>query len=223
MIVVKYMEADTPRIEEYLESIFKLQQIQHPVTLTRLAEHLKLSMPSVSEMVKKLVNKGLVGQTENGMCLTEKGNSIAKKVIRRHRLSERLLTDILGFKWDEVHEEACRLEHVISPQMEERIAESLGNPRTCPHGYPIPDTNGAITKEEVMPLSELKAYEEGIIVSVFEEDPKMLQYFSSLGLIPGAIVRLEEIAPPGSVLIVRISGSRHAIGKEVASKINVKK
>jgi len=166
------MEADTPRIEEYLESIYKLQQEQHPVSTTRLAEHLKLSAPSVSEMVKKLAKKDLVKHTEKGVCLTDEGNRMAKKVVRRHRLSERLLTDILGFKWDEVHEEACRLEHAISPEMEDRIAQSLGNPKTCPHGHPIPDKDGLFVKEIVRPLSELKAAEKAIIVSVFEEDPK---------------------------------------------------
>ena len=217
------MEADTPRIEEYLESIFKLQQTQHPVIISRLADHLKLSIPSVSEMVKKLINKGLVSQTEKGICLTEKGNPIAIKVIRRHRLSERLLTDFLGYKWDEVHEEACKLEHAISPQMEERIAQTLGSPKTCPHGHPIPDKDGIFIKEKVRPLSELKPYEESIIVNVFEEDPKMLKYFSSLGLIPDAIVIVEEVSPFGGPLIVHVSGSRHAIGREAASKIQVKK
>lgn len=216
------MEADTPRIEEYLESIYKLQQVQHPVSTSRLAEHLKLSPPSVSEMVKKLASKGLVSHTEKGVCLTEEGNSIAKRVIRRHRLSERLLTDILGLKWDEVHDEACRLEHAISPEIEERIAESLGNPRTCPHGHPIPDKDGKLVKERVRSLSELKASEKGIIVSVFEEDPKMLKYLASLGLIPDVCVRVEEVAPFGGPLIVCVSGSRYALGREVASKITVK-
>ncbi len=216
------MEADTPRIEEYLESIYKLQQELHPVSTSRLAEHLKLSAPSVSEMVKKLVNKGLVNHTEKGVCLTDEGNKIAKKVIRRHRLSERLLTDVLGFKWDEVHEEACRLEHAISPEMEDRIAASLGNPRTCPHGHPIPDKDGVYVKEKVRSLSELRASDKGIIVSVFEEDPKMLQYLASLGLIPDVRVKVEEVAPFGGPLIVCVSGSRYALGREVASKIKVK-
>ncbi len=216
------MEADTPRIEEYLESIYKLQQEQYPVSTGRLAEHLKLSPPSVSEMIKKLAGKDLVQHTEKGVCLTEEGKRIAKKVIRRHRLSERLLTDILGFKWDEVHDEACRLEHAISPEMEERIAESLGNPKTCPHGHPIPDKDGLFVKENVRPLSELKASEKGMVVSVFEEDPKMLQYLSSLGLIPKVCVRVEEVAPFGGPLIVCVSGSRYALGREVASKIKVK-
>ncbi|MCX9025705.1 MAG: metal-dependent transcriptional regulator [Candidatus Methanoperedens sp.] len=216
------MEADTSRIEEYLESIYKLQQEQHPVSTSRLAEHLKLSPPSVSEMIKKLAHKGLLNQIEKGVCLTEEGNKMAKKVIRRHRLSERLLTDILGFKWDEVHDEACRLEHAISPEMEDRIAESLGNPRTCPHGHPIPDKDGVFVKETVRPLSELKANDTGIIVSVFEEDPKMLQYLASLGLIPDACVKVEEVAPFGGPLIVCVSGSRYALGREVASKIKVK-
>ena len=216
------MGTDTPRIEEYLESIYKLQQEQHPVSTSRLAEHLKLSPPSVSEMVKKLASKDLVSHSEKGVCMTQEGNTIAKKVIRRHRLSERLLTDILGFKWDEVHDEACKLEHAISPEMEDRIAESLGNPRTCPHGHPIPDKNGKLTKEKVKPLSELRAAEKGIIVSVFEEDPKMLQYLASLGLIPDVCVKVEEVAPFGGPLIVCVGGSRYALGREVASKIKVK-
>ena len=216
------MEADTPRIEEYLESIYKLQQEQHPVSTSRLAEHLKLSAPSVSEMVKKLAGKELVNHTEKGVCLTDEGKTIAKKVIRRHRLSERLLTDILGFKWDEVHDEACRLEHAISPEMEDRISESLGNPKTCPHGHPIPDKDGTLVKEKLKSLSELKAKERGTIVSVFEEDPKMLQYLASLGLIPDICVRVEEVAPFGGPQIVCVSGSRYALGREVASKIKVK-
>jgi DtxR family transcriptional regulator, Mn-dependent transcriptional regulator len=216
------MEADTPRVEEYLESIYKLQQEHRRVSTSSLAEHLKLSAPSVSEMVKKLEGKGLLSHTEKGVCLTEEGKSIAKKVVRRHRLSERLLTDILGFKWDEVHEEACRLEHAISPEMEDRIAESLGNPRTCPHGHPIPDKDGLLVKEKVRPLSELKASGKGVIVNVFEEDPNMLKYLASLGLIPGVCVRVEEVAPFGGPLIVCVSGSRYALGREVASKIKVK-
>ncbi|MCE8427042.1 MAG: metal-dependent transcriptional regulator [Candidatus Methanoperedens sp.] len=216
------MEADTPRIEEYLESIYKLQQEKHPVSTSRLAEHLKLSPPSVSEMIRKLAGKDLISHSEKGICLTEHGKTIAKKVIRRHRLSERLLTDILGFKWDEVHEEACRLEHAISPEMEERISESLGNPKTCPHGHPIPDKDGVLITEKVRPLSELKAAQKGIIVSVFEEDPKMLQYLATLGLMPDVCVRVEEVAPFGGPLIVCVSGSRYALGREVASKIKVK-
>jgi DtxR family Mn-dependent transcriptional regulator len=216
------MEADTPRIEEYLESIYKLQQEQPPVSTSRLAEHLKLSPPSVSEMVKKLAKKNLVKYTEKGVCLTDEGNKIAKKVIRRHRLSERLLTDMLGFGWDEVHDEACRLEHAISPEMEDRIAKSLGNPKTCPHGHPIPDKDGLFVKESVRPLSELKAAEKAMIVNVFEEDPKMLQYLASLGLLPNVCVKVEEVAPFGGPLIVCVSGSRYALGREVASKIKVK-
>ncbi len=216
------MEADTPRIEEYLESIYKLQQEQHPVSTSRLAEHLKLSAPSVSEMVKKLAGKELVSHTEKGVCLTDEGKTIAKKIIRRHRLSERLLTDILGFRWDEVHDEACRLEHAISPEMEDRIAASLGNPRTCPHGHPIPDKDGILVKEKVRLLSDLKTKDKGTIVSVFEEDPKMLQYLASLGLIPDVCVRVEEVAPFGGPLIVCVSGSRYALGREVASKIKVR-
>jgi len=216
------MVEDTSRIEEYLESIYKLQQLQHPVSISKLAEYLKLSPPSVSEMVKKLANKGLVYYSGRGVCLTKQGSMIAKKVIRRHRLSERMLTDLLGFKWDEVHEVACKLEHVLSTEMEERIAESLGHPKTCPHGHPIPDKDGSIVKEKLRSLSELKPSEKGIIVSVYEEDPKMLQYLASLGLLPNVCVKVEEVAPFNGPIMVRVSGSRYAIGREIASKIKVR-
>ena len=129
----------TARIEEYLEALFKLQQEAHPVGASRLAESLDLSAASVSEMLKRLKQTGLVHSHKNkGVCLTAKGERLAKQTVRRHRLSERLLTDLLGYKWDEVHDEACKLEHAIGPELEEKIAKSLGDPQTCPHGHAIP-------------------------------------------------------------------------------------
>ena len=101
-------------------------------------------------------------------------------------------------------------------------SKSLGNPKTCPHGHPIPDKDGILVKENVKPLSELKASSRGVIVNVFEEDPNMLKYLASLGLIPGVCVRVDEVAPFGGPIIVCVSGSRYALGREVASKIKVK-
>ncbi len=218
---MKALDETSPRVEEYLESIFKLQQIQHPVSTGRLAEHLKLSPPSVSEMIKKLAKSGLVHYTEKGVCLTKKGEKIATGVVRRHRLSERLLTDLLGFRWDEVHEEACRLEHAITPEIEEKIAKSLGNPKTCPHGFPIPSEDGTFEKVDIKPLSNLGPSESGIIVSVFEEDPEMLRYLATLGLIPEVTIRVLEVAPFGGPLIVCVGNSKYALGREIASKITV--
>lgn len=217
------MAKESPRIEEYLEYIYKLQEIREPATTSKLAERLELSPSSVSEMLKQLEQKGFVKYAEKGVVLTEKGELAAKKVIRKHRLSERLLTDILGFKWDEVHDEACRLEHDISHEVEERIAKTLGNPKTCPHGYPIPDKEGQVRQENAVKLSELKENEKGVIVSVFEENAEMLQYLGSLGLYPEIEVKVESIAPFGGPILIRTGKKQASVGRELAEKILVEK
>ncbi len=217
------MTKESSRIEEYLEYIYKLQEIHEFATTSKLADRLELAPSSVSEMLKQLEQKGLVKYAEKGVVLTKEGELEAKKVIRKHRLSERLLTDILGFKWDKVHEEACRLEHDISPEMEEKIEEKLGNPRTCPHGYPIPNKEGIIVQNNAVKLSELKANEKGVIISVFEENPAMLQYLGSLGLYPQVEVEVRSIAPFGGPIIIRSSGSEKSVGKELTEKILVER
>lgn len=217
------MTKESPRIEEYLEYIYKLQEIHESATTSKLAERLELSPSSVSEMLKQLEQKRLVKYAEKGVVLTKEGELEAKKVIRKHRLSERLLTDILGFEWDKVHEEACRLEHDISPEMEEKIEEKLGNPKTCPHGYPIPDKEGFIVQDNTVKLSELKANEKGVIISVFEENSEMLQYLGSLGLYPGMEVKVKNIAPFGGPILIRVTESEKSVGKELAEKILVQR
>lgn len=217
------MAKESPRIEEYLESIYKLQEMRDTATTSKIAERLELSPSSVSEMLKQLEQKGLVKYADKGVVLSEKGELAAKKVIRKHRLSERLLTDILGFGWDEVHEEACKLEHDISSEMEEKIEKKLGNPRTCPHGYPIPDREGQVTRDKAVKLSELKASEKGVIVSVFEENPEMLQYVGSLGLYPEVEVEVKSVAPFGGPILVRVKDTEKTLGKELAEKILVQR
>ncbi|SNQ59492.1 metal-dependent transcriptional regulator [Candidatus Methanoperedens nitratireducens] len=217
------MGKETPRIEEYLESIYKLQEMKESATTSKIAESLELSPSSVSEMLKQLEQKGFVNYADKGVVLTEEGERAAKKVIRKHRLSERLLTDILGFGWDEVHEEACRLEHDISSEMEEKIEKRLGNPKTCPHGYPIPDKEGLVARDNAVKLSELKAGEKGVIVSVFEENPGMLQYIGSLGLYPEVNIEIKSIAPFGGPILVNVRGEQKSLGKELAEKILVEK
>lgn len=217
------MTKESPRIEEYLEYVYKLQEIHESATTSKLAERLALSPSSVSEMLKQLEQKGLVKYAEKGVVLTKEGELKAKKVIRKHRLSERLLTDILGFEWDKVHEEACRLEHDISPEMEEKIAKKLGNPKTCPHGYPIPDERGIVAHNNTVKLSELAAGDMAAIVSVFEENPEMLQYMGSLGIYPEAEVEIKSVAPFGGPILIRVAGSEKSVGKELAEKILVQK
>jgi DtxR family Mn-dependent transcriptional regulator len=217
------MTKESPRIEEYLEYIYKLQETHESATTSNLAQRLELSPSSVSEMLKQLEQKGHVKYAEKGVVLTKEGELEAKKVIRKHRLSERLLTDILGFNWDKVHEEACRLEHDISPEMEEKIEEKLGNPRTCPHGYPIPDKEGLIVQDNTVKLSELKANEKGVIISVFEENSEMLQYLGNLGLYPQVEVEVKSIAPFGGPILVMVEGEERSLGKELTEKIFVQK
>lgn len=217
----------TARIEEYLEAIFKLQQETHPVSVSRLAESLNLSAASVSEMLKRLKQNSLVHTHKSkGVCLTTKGEKLAKQTVRRHRLSERLLTDILGYKWDEVHEEACKLEHAIGPELEEKIAKSLGDPQTCPHGHTIPREDGTFVEEKTRRLCDLEPGEKATIVRVSQEDSKMLHYLATLGLMPNIEIEIEEIAPFGGPLLIRIKGkgvrgSKYALGREIASKILV--
>lgn len=165
------------------------------------------------------------GRHRKGISLTPKGNRAAKTLVRRHRLSERFLTDVLGLDWESAHREACKLEHVISPEVEERLAEMLGNPETCPHGHPIPDEDGHIKEdaEEVRPLCDLCANEKGCIARVDEEEPKLLQYLASLGMLPDVDIEVKEVAPFGGPLLVKVGDTQYALGREVASKIWTRK
>lgn len=214
----------TEVVEEYLEAIYKMS-LNGPVIAARLAEWMKVSPPTVADMLKRLSDKGLVKTSRrDGVKLTKKGLETAETMVRRHRLWERFLTDILGLHWDEVHEEACKLEHAISsPQVEEKLADILGHPETCPHGHPIPGTKGARKREkEAKPLSQCSVGDEAIIECVADEDSQLLQYLASLGLLPEARVAVKEIAPFKGPMLVNVCGAQYALGQEVAAKIMVK-
>ena len=216
-------EVLTEAVEEYLEAIYKMS-LEGPVIAARLAEKMGVSPPTVADMLKRLSEKGLVKSSRrDGVKLTKKGLEAAETMVRRHRLWERFLTDVLGLNWDEVHEEACRLEHAMSPQVEEKLADILGHPETCPHGFPIPGTRGAKKRSrEAKPLSLLSVGDEAVIERVTEEDSQLLQYLSSLGLLPEAKISIKEIAPFRGPMLVQVCGAQYALGQEVASKIMVK-
>ncbi len=214
----------TAAVEEYLEAIYKLSLEGEPVIAARLAEHLGVSPPTVADMLRRMTDGGLVKTSrKRGVTLTPKGREAAEKLVRRHRLWERFLTDVLGFDWDQVHDEACKLEHAISDQVEEKLAQMLGDPETCPHGHPIPGSKGARRRERLQkPLSELGVGDEAVIERVAEEEPELLQYLASLGLLPEARVHVKEIAPFKGPLLVQVAGAQYALGQEVASKIIVR-
>ncbi|MCL5265680.1 MAG: metal-dependent transcriptional regulator [Chloroflexi bacterium] len=210
------------KVEEYLEAIHKLEQIDRPVRAHRLAECLKVSPPSVAEMLKKLCREGFVERTADmGILLTEKGEKAAIGLVRQHRLWERFLTDVLGISWDKVHDDACRLEHVASPEVQEGLEKLLANPDTCPHGHPIPSKDGVYAQQNTVPLTNLGAGQRALIVRISEEEPEMLHYLATLGLIPKIRIKIEEVAPFRGPLLVKVGKAKYALGREVASKIQV--
>lgn len=217
------MPTRTHGTDEYLEALFKLQRGSGPVTVKRLAAELGFTPPSVSEMLVRLRAHGLVEERgEGGIRLTEEGEREGASLVRRHRLSERFLVDYLGMSWDEVHDEACKLEHVLSPEVEARLAEQLGDPRTCPHGHVIPSQDGSLVEEELRPLSDLEVGDAAVIGCIAEESGEFLRYLASLGLLPDTTVAVESVAPFNGPLLVRVAGSQYALGREVACKIMVR-
>ena len=218
------MSTRTQSVEEYLEALFKLQRGPDTVTVTRLAAELGVAPPSVSEMLRRLRADGLVVEPaeSRGITLTAAGETEGAILVRRHRLSERFLVDYLDMPWDAVHEEACKLEHVLSPEVEARLAEQLGNPRTCPHGHTIPGEDGSLADDDLRPLSGLEPGDEAVIGCIAEEKSDLLRYLASLGLLPDTPVAVESVAPFNGPLLVRVGGSQYALGREVTDKIMVR-
>ncbi|MGO8685377.1 MAG: metal-dependent transcriptional regulator [Thermoleophilia bacterium] len=209
--------------EEYLEAIFKLARRPLGATISRLAAELALSAPSVSQMVARLAEKGLVARDhDNRVVLTATGHVEAAALVRRHRLSERFLTDYLALPWDQVHDQACKLEHVLSAEVAARLDARLGHPQRCPHGQLIPGEDGELPADEGRPLTELGVGERGIISCVTDERPDFLRYVASLGLLPETLVAVEEVAPFAGPLLIRVGRARYALGREVADKISVR-
>lgn len=210
----------TERIEEYLEALWRLVEGGQDLTITNLSRNLKVTPPSVSEMLQKLTKEGHVVASGRGIySLTESGKSLGQRVVRRHRLLERLLVDVLQMEWDKAHDEACRLEHNMSTEMEESLDRRLNHPRTCPHGQPIPGEKGPPLPS--LTLADLKKDEEACIVAINEEKSDFLCYMASLGLFPGVKVQLKEIAPFGGTRIIAMDNCRYSLGDEVARKIIV--
>jgi DtxR family Mn-dependent transcriptional regulator len=213
----------TPIVEEYLEAIYKLQAAERPLGTTELGKELGVSPASASEMTDRLEEKGLVAKVkEKGITLTRRGEKAALELIRKHRISERFLVDVLGMDWKDVHDEACRLEHAISPEVESRMEALLGNPDTCPHGHPIPDRLGRTSEEPLRRLSTLKKSQKGVIAKISEERRGLLEYLATLGILPRREVLVEQVAPFEGPLLVQIQGASYALGREIAEKIWVK-
>lgn len=213
----------TPHSEEYLEAIYRLGGQHQDVNLSSLAEHLDFSTVSVNEMVRRLEEQGLVCYTPyRGVRLSEEGLCQALALIRRHRLWERFLTDVLGLSWDVVHEEACRLEHAASEEVTERLAELLHHPDCCPHGRPMPAQDcRLVAAQDAQPLSALRTGQEGEVVYIGREDAELLRHLEQLGLCPNACIAVEEVAPFEGPIKVRVDGVPQVVGHTVASTVFV--
>lgn len=208
-------------LEEYLETIYKLAE-RGEVRPGQIAEAMGVSAPTVTATLGRLQKRGLISRAENGAVeLTLSGRQGALDIIRRHRLAERFLVDVLGLSWDEVHDEACQLEHALSPKVQEALERFMDNPEVCPHGHPIPNADGVIAAQDGTPLCQLGVGDEVSIVRIEDEDGELLSYLSSLGMFPGTTVRVCDIAPFKGPLMVEVGDARYALGREVAEKIVV--
>jgi len=211
----------TPHAEEYLEAIYRLGGQDSPVHLSPLAEHLSLSAAAVNEMVRRLEEQDLVSYTPyRGVKLEEDGLCQALAVIRRHRLWERFLTDMLGLSWDVVHDEACKLEHAASETVTERLAELMDHPVSCPHGKPMPPPGCVVVfPEEVVSLAAFQPGQGGTVAYVGREEPELLRYLEQLHLLPGVEVTVEQIAPFDGPLTIRVGDEISVIGHNAAETI----
>lgn len=208
--------------EMYMKAIYRLEREGSGATTSQLATELGVSPASVSGMLKKLVGDGYVEHEARGdVTLTRKGLQAAVSVVRRNRLAERLLTDMLGMPWEDVHGEACILEHAITDRLEERLIDVLGDPKTCPHGHPIPPRDLSRPEPVGEPLAQAEPGTEATVCGVTEVLPEMLRYLGEVGLRPGARVRVVEKAPLGGPVTVEAGGKRFAISLELARMVMV--
>ena len=191
-----------PAFEEYCECIFELREDHLDVIQARVAERLDVSRPSVSEMIKRMETEGLIRLRGTRIVLTQDGEKLAESVVRKHRTAERFLTDILGLPWALAHHEACKWEHVLSPDVEDAITRLLGNPTTCPHGNPIPGSN--YMEEPSHPLVEVlvgSAFTISRIPEELEYAPGMLEFLESAQLTPGVTGTVTSSEADGSLTV----------------------
>jgi DtxR family Mn-dependent transcriptional regulator len=210
-----------PPVEEYLETIFALEEEGIPVIQARLAERLGKAAPSVSEMLDRLEADDLIARSARQITMTDKGAVLAASVVRKHRLAERLLVDIIGLDWDKAHVEAGRWEHVISDDVEAHMVVLLGNPTTCPHGNPIPGVEPVGPEQrrlaDAQPGDRIRL--ERITESV-EHDTASLTYLGNHGLTPGITALIQARAPDGTLTLV-VGDAAIALGPAMTQRMFV--
>jgi DtxR family Mn-dependent transcriptional regulator len=205
-------------IEDYIKTIYTLAQEESPVSTSRVAQARGVKPASATSMLQRLAKLNLVNYEKHyGATLTAAGEKLALEVIRHHRLLELYLMEALGFSWDEVHEQADILEHVISEKLEERIAAALNYPEFDPHGDPIPAKDGTMAAQTTRTLADTIAGQSVRVVRIPDDtNSEILRYLAELGLVPGAVVAVIEVAPFDGPLTVRVAP---AVGEEAGTRV----
>ncbi len=218
------VDADiTAPVEDYLKAIYELERGGVAVATTALAAQLDVAPPSVTGMVRRLADQGLLThEPYHGVRLTPQGRRLALRTLRRHRVIEAYLSKALGYGWDEVHEEAERLEHAASDDLIDRMAAAIGEPSVDPHGAPIPRRDGAVEDERLCTLADVKVGATAEVMRISDDDPALLRYLADLELKPGCTVRVIERAPFGGPITLEIAGSHRDIGPALAERLYVR-
>ncbi|MEM1125264.1 MAG: metal-dependent transcriptional regulator [Bacteroidota bacterium] len=208
-------------VEDYLKVIYKLRP-EGLASTTEVARALGVSSASVTNMAKRLDELGLVQyQSYKGVRLTEAGTKVALEIIRHHRLLELYLREVMGYSWEHIHEEAEHLEHHISEEFEAKIEEMLGYPTHDPHGDPIPTRDGRIEEAAMDALAQAMVGERLVVRRVSDEDPQLLTYLESIGLLPTMTLRVTKKAPFDGPITVQTTEGEHVLGFSVANHIFV--
>lgn len=214
----------TPAVEDYLKAIYQLSRGGDAVGTSAIAERLGVAPGSVTGMLKRLGKQGLVEhELYQGTRLSASGRREAIRMIRRHRILELFMVEVLGYTWDQVHAEAERLEHAVSDDLVDRMAHVLGDPEVDPHGHPIPSRAGQILALNLPTLDELEVGETATLRRVSDEDAEALRYLARLNLIPGVELEVLERTPFRGPMRVRVGEGEEMIGLELAARLRVEK
>ena len=212
----------TGPVEDYLKAIYAIGRGSVAVATNDIAQRLNLTPASVSGMVRRLADQGLLSyERYRGVTLTDTGRRAALRTLRRHRVIEAYLSGALDYPWDRVHDEAERLEHAASDELVDRMAAAIGEPVVDPHGAPIPSREGLVDETEYLSLADLGAGYGAKVVRVSDDDPEMLRYLGELAIIPGAELVVVSKAPYEGPISVRVSGAMLSIGPSLASQVLV--
>jgi len=213
----------TAPVEDYLKAVYDLERVGEPASTTGLAARLQVAPASVTGMVRRLARQGLLTHRRyRGVRLTPRGRRAALRTIRRHRVIETYLVRALGFRWDEVHAEAERLEHAASDAFVDRMAKAIGEPTVDPHGAPIPSREGVVADPGYLPLAELAAGAVADVMHVADDDPSLLRYLDDLAIALGSTVRVVDRAPFGGPITLAVGRARRVVGPALAERILVR-